>query len=85
MFRRGCRVCKNFVCRMTDPLIQLLAIGGLLFLRLALTLVLPVLSALFAGVIVVISAAQVWFLLIAGRAYRKNLFEFESARQKFWQ
>jgi hypothetical protein len=66
---------------MTNQLTQILEAGGLL-LRMAGILVLRALFALSLGLIAVICAAQVLFLLTVDAGYRKSLFTSGSDRQK---
>jgi hypothetical protein len=60
---------------MTTLLLQHRATGGSFILKMVFRLLLLVLFALRVGVIAGIYAAQVFYRLIVGKAYRKGLFE----------
>jgi hypothetical protein len=66
---------------MTTLLTQILDVGGLL-LRMARILALRVLCVPLVGLIAVICAVLVLYLILAEKGYRNNLFASESDKQK---
>jgi hypothetical protein len=66
---------------MTNPLTQILAVGGLL-LKTASILVLLALRVLLAGMIVATCAVLVLCQMLVDKDYRKNLFVPASDKQK---
>lgn len=63
-------------------MLQILAGGGLLMVKMIVRLVSPVLFLLLAGLILVICVAQGLFLLLVDKEYRSALFMSESDKQK---
>ena len=67
---------------MINLMLQILAGGGLLLLKMVTRLVSPVLFLLLAGAILAICVGQGLFLLLVDKEYRSALFTSESDKQK---